>query len=377
MKNRRAGIRRASWRSGRTAIVLISTIAAGLGITACLLPWPPPAQDITICADQTQFCLGSDVFYPYGASFYSSTSRSGVISNPSGAIALAVGLHLNTVRVGNWLDGKLEPGYATPLAQATSDASWRPVDTFIADAKTSGLRTWLDLSGFKDLLLNSCINPYTPSEYSAWDAYVRFAAQRVNTVSGASYATDPEILWVGFSGEPYPPGAWGPGTNPAGWPATCSNALTYSSANLTNFYANVEATWRAYSNKLTMAGGLSYLDLSKNGIDYHSIFANRNNDICGFKTYGGMEAWLHNGVSYCANTLHRPSVNVEWGFKQSMGDAARASAFQGQFMNNASVGIAGNFFWNAGYLRRLTTYDVDNGVGTPLTSAVVVRNAPR
>jgi len=334
------------------------------------------SQTVAVCPDQTQFCLGSTVFYPYGASFYSSTTRSGVLTNPTGAIALAQAQHLNTVRVGNWLDGKLQPGFSAPIAQATSDSSWRPADAFVADAEASGLRAWLDLSGFKTLLLNSCINPYGPAEYSDWDTYIQFAAQRVNSVTGATYGTDTELLWVGFSGEPYPPGSWGPGPNPAGWPRACPNALTYSTADLTNFYANVEATWKAYSSKLTMAGGLSYLDLPHNGIDYQAILGNPNNDICGFKTYGGMEAWLHIGASYCSGTLHKPTVNVEWGVKEGVGDATRALAFQGQFANNANTGVAGNFYWNAGYLNRMTSYDVDDGTASPRTFSVVVNNAP-
>ena len=76
------------------------------------------------------------------------------------------------------------------------------------------------------------------------------------------------------------------------------------------------------------------------------------------------------------NILHKPSVNVEWGYRQGIGDAARVSQFKGQFANNASAGVAGNFFWNAGYQLRTTTYDVDNGVQTPLTFMVVVGNAP-
>ena len=334
------------------------------------------AQAVTVCPGQTRFCLGPTAFYPYGASFYSSTTGSGVSTNPAGAVTLAKAQHLNTVRVGNWLDGNLQPGFSTPIAQATSDASWRPADVFIADAQAAGLRSWLDLSGFKTLLLNSCINPYAPAQYADWDTYVRFAAQRVNSVTGAVYGTDPEIMWVGFSGEPYQPGSWGPGANPAGWPKTCPQALTYSTADLTNFYANVEATWKAYSSTLTMAGGLSYLDLAHNGIDYQAIFGNPDNDICGFKTYGGMEAWVHNGVSYCAGTLHKPSVNVEWGFKQGVGDSTRAAQFQGQFSNNANVGMAGNFYWNAGYLHRSSTYDVDDGTSSPRTFAVIVANAP-
>jgi hypothetical protein len=331
---------------------------------------------LSICGGGTSFCIGGRAFYPYGASFYSSTSSAGISSNPAGAVTLAQAQHLNTVRVVNWLSHNLQSQFPTALAQATSSQSWAPADAFVADAEHAGLRTWLDLSDFKNLLLNTCTNPYAASEYSAWDTYVRFAAQRVNPLTGLSYGTDPGVLWVGFSGEPYPPGTWGPGVNPAGWPSACGNALSYSTADLTNFFANVETTWKQYSTKLTMAGGIGYLNEANNGIDYQAIFANPDNDICGFKTYGGMESWLATGSSFCSRTVHKPSVNVEWGYQQGVGDAARAADFQAQFANNASGGIAGNFYWNAGYQDASTTFDVDNGGLAPLTYATIVRNAP-
>lgn len=361
----------------RSGAALLSAMAV-LGTTAgCLLPQAPPTVDaVTICGDGTTFCLAGSTFYPYGAAFYSSTSQSGIISNPAGAIALSQSQHLNTVRVVNFLPHNLQSGFTNPIAQATDDTLWLAADSFIADAQHAALHAWLDLSDFKVLLLNSCTNPYSPSVYSDWDAYVRYAAQRVNTITGANYGTDAEIAWVGFAGEPYPPGTWGPGANPAGWPASCAGSLTYTSADLTNFFAHVEATWKSYSPVPTMAGGLSYLDLPHNGIDYQAIFSNPDNDICGFKTYGGMEAWLATGVRYCSQTLHKPSLNVEWGYQRSLGDATRAADFQGQFDNNASAGVAGNFYWNAGYKSAATTYDVDDGSSAPLTFGAVVRNAP-
>jgi hypothetical protein len=336
----------------------------------------PASNLLSICGGGTSFCIGGKAFYPYGASFYSSTSSAGISSNPAGAVTLAQAQHLNTVRVVNWLSHNLQSQFPTALAQATSSQSWAPADAFVADAEHAGLRTWLDLSDFKNLLLNTCTNPYAASEYSAWDTYIRFAAQRVNPLTGLSYGGDPGVLWVGFSGEPYPPGTWGPGANPAGWPSGCGNALRYSTADLTNFFAHVETTWKQYSTKLTMAGGIGYLNEANNGIDYQAIFANPDNDICGFKTYGGMEAWLATGSSFCSRTLHKPSVNVEWGYQQGAGDAARAADFQAQFANNASGGIAGNFYWNAGYQGASTTFDVDKGGLAPLTYATIVRNAP-
>src|SRR6266446_1890827 len=43
---------------------------------------------MTVCANGTTFCIGSTLYYPYGASFYSSTAQSGIDSNPAGAISL-------------------------------------------------------------------------------------------------------------------------------------------------------------------------------------------------------------------------------------------------------------------------------------------------
>ena len=351
-------------------------VPAGGAPTPAPGPAGPSGPSVSICVGGTRFCVGGSVFIPYGASFYSSTARAGIQSDPAGAVALARTQHLNTVRVVNWLSHNLQAQYSTPLAQATSDQFWTVADTFVADAEHAGLHAWLDLSDFKNLLLDTCTDPYAAPQYPAWDAYVRFAAQRVNPRTGLAYGRDPDILWVGFSGEPYPPGTWGPGPNPAGWPAACPSALTYTTAELTAFFAHVEATWKRYSATLTMAGGLGYLNEANNGIDYRSIFANPDNDICGFKTYGGMEAWLATGTAFCATSLHKPSVNVEWGYQQTIGDAARAADFQAQFDNNAAAGIAANFYWNAGYQVSPTGYDVDDATLCPLTVATIIRNAP-
>ena len=40
------------------------------------------------------------------------------------------------------------------------------------------------------------------------------------------------------------------------------------------------------------------------------------------------------------------------------------------------AGVAGNFFWNAGYSTGPTTYDVDNGVIAPLMFTTIIGNAP-
>jgi len=314
-------------------------------------------------------------------------------------MTLAKAQHLNTVRTDNWLS------HNASVSAATTNSYWLPLDQFIADAKNAGLKSFLDLADFKLVLMKHCINPYT--DYAAWDSYIAYAASRVNTITGAKYGTDPEIIFVQFAGEPREAGyssggIWhdgkyysysgsgsqngsaGNADNESNWgtaasgTGSCSSPLYFTTEDLTAFYAHTEADWKAdKATVLTLAGGLTKLDETHNGgIDYKAIFANTNNDICGFKTYGGMESWLSTGASYCTNTLHKPSINVEWGYVQGVTDATRAQDFQGQFTNNNNAGLAGNFYWNAGYQNSSSGYDVDDGTIGPKTFATIVKNAP-
>ena len=341
----------------------ILILAVGVSVVTSVTMGAPRAGAATapfmrVCG--TQFCFGSKVFYPYGATAYQSTPRAG-IDNPVGAMTLARSQHLNTVRLVNLLDHNSPPGSA-PYDPAT----WATVDRFIADAEFFNLKILLDLSDYKAELWNACTDPYTHS----WTKFLTFVAHRVNTVTGVPYRSDPGIVLVTFTGEPLPVGAH---TFTRANGKSCT--LAYTSAQLTSFYATVESTWKSLDpNHLTSAGGMANVDLPHNGIQWQSIFANPANDVCSFKTYGHMFTWLPTGADYCRTVLHKPWFNDEWGFTQSMGDRARAQYFAAEFANNRSHGAAGNFYWNANYLLDPTTYDV--GPGTPLTQAAVVANAP-
>src|ERR1700688_938675 len=143
---------RTDGRRRGSAAALVGAMAVLCTTAGCLLPQPPPTVNaVTVCGNGTTFCLGGNSFYPYGAAFYSSTSQSGITSNPAGAIALAQKQHLNTVRVVNFLPHDLQSGFTTPVAQATNDRFWLGADAFIADAQHAGLHAWLDLSDFKQL----------------------------------------------------------------------------------------------------------------------------------------------------------------------------------------------------------------------------------
>jgi hypothetical protein len=309
---------------------------------------------MTVCG--TRFCLGSTPFYPYGATFYQSTPRAG-IDNPSGTIALARTLGFNTIRVVDFLDHNGDPA-VLPF----ENAAWAPVDTMVADAQAAHIKVLLDLSDYKAELWDSCINPYTAD----WTRYLDTVANRTNTVTGQIYRSDPEIVLVTFTGEPLPVGSH---TFRDRFGRRCT--ISYTTQQLTQFYARVESTWKSLDpHHLIAAGGLSYVDLPGNGIDWQSIFGNPDNDVCAWKTYGHMGNWLPTGASYCNTVLHKPWFDDEWGYTQRMGDRRRAAAFTHQLTNNASNGAAGNFFWNANYLLRASTYDVSPR--TPRTEAVVI-----
>jgi aryl-phospho-beta-D-glucosidase BglC (GH1 family) len=353
--------RRRNWITGVLVIALVlpvgamvpSVTASGASVTNVTV-----GPFMRVCG--ARFCIGSNAFYPYGATTYQSTSQAG-IDNPAGAISLAQSQQLNTIRLVNFLNPHGRPGTA-----AYDPTTWAKVDRFIADARAANIKVLLDLSDYRAELWNACTDPYT----HGWAKFLTFVANRVNSVTGMTYKSDPEIVMVTFAGEPLPVGSH---TFTDGRGRTCT--ISYSTSQLTRFYASIEAKWRSLDpNHLTAAGGLSNIDLPHSGIDWQSIFGNPDNDVCAFKTYGHMFTWLPTGAEYCLLVLHKPWFNDEWGFTQSMGDDVRALFFKAELANNLANGAAGNFYWNANDRISPTTFDV--GPGTPLAQAAVVAGAP-
>lgn len=342
------------------ANLLIQTGVGFSGVSSESSAQPEPSQNASVfmhvCGEQ--FCIGRSVFYPYGATFYQSTGMAG-IDNPSGAVKLALEQGLNTIRLVDFLDLDGDPAVAPFQA-----AIWNKVDTFIADAEAAHLKILLDLSDYKNELWNSCINPYGAN----WTKYLDFVARRTNELTHEKYASDPEIVLVTFTGEPLPVGNH---TFIDRFGDECT--ITYTTNQLTRFYADVEATWKSLDHHhLIAAGGLGYVNEPNNGIDWQSIFGNTDNDVCAWKTYGGMLAWLPTGAKYCNDVLRKPWFNDEWGYTQSVGDRTRAADFETQFESNDANGAAGNFFWNSNYQLSSTSYDVSPL--TPRTEAAVKSN---
>lgn len=229
----------------------------------------------------------------------------------------------------------------------------------IADAGAAGLHVDLDLSDYRNILWNSCINPYT----SDWTAFLTFVATRRNTVTGTVYGHDPTIATLGISGEPLPVGSH---TFMA--PATGQECtLTYTTQELTDFYARTTGKWKQLGATVAVnPGGLGYLNEPTSGIDWKAIFALPTVDLCDIKTYGGMLAYSATVAAYCTS-IGKPWIDEEFGWQQSDGDAQRATELRGTCETVFAEGASGANFWNLGYQVASTSYDV--GPATPATLA--------
>ncbi len=299
----------------------------------------------------------------YGATVYNpglQPYQSG-IRNPAGTIALAEQAHLNTIRITDFLDVNGDP--ATAPYDATA---WGYVDAMIAAAGAAGLHVDLGLADYRAMLWNRCTDPYTAD----WSQFISFVANRVNTVSHRVYKDDPTIAFVSVAGEPRPVGTYQYTASATGAPCT----VTYSTSDLTGFYAGTTADWQQQGGTVLInSGGLGYLNESTAGIDWKSIFSLPSNAFCDIKTYGGMQAWAPTAAAYC-QSIGKPVVVEEFGWQQGVGDAARAQLFATMFAQLRALGVAGTAFWNLGYQLGPSSYELNPA--TPDTFATVQQNAP-
>ena len=318
---------------------------------------PAPGQlgeTISICG--TAFCIGSKPWFMYGASEYQSNPLTG-IDHPDGTVALARQAHLNTIRLINFYDD-----HGDPKLEPFSEARWRKLDAMVASAHAADMHVLLDLSDYRNVLWNSCVNPYTQD----WGDYLKFVAGRTNTVTGTSYGVDPTVALVSIAGEPLPvgPHAFTDRTGTA-----CS--LNYTTADLVDFYTRTLREWAALSTIPVNSGGLGYLVLDS-GIDWQTIFALPDNAVCDIKTYGQMVNFITKVSAFCGSH-NKPWIDEEFGWQQALGDDFRARQFTTTNRQIRDHQGSGELFWNLGYQVKPTTYDI--GTMTPLTFAAVVAGA--
>ena len=277
-------------------------LALGLLLTPAGQPSPALATTGFVTAVGTHLEAKGKPFYIHGASIYHTSNRGG-LANLSNTLDLAQAANLNTIRLVNFFD---ETG---ATADAPYDAAdWQHVDTILAALSDRGLRAILDLSAFRNHLVNRGLvtgsfadecdegavrgpayegtNPYKASLFPAWDSFLQFVAQRVNTINGVTYSADPTIAVVSIAGEPAPPG-----TEDCGKPA--------SSQELTDFYAHAFATYKTFdANHLLSNGGFFKLDWEEHylggssGIDWQAIFSLPGNDLPSIHTIHGFRSLL-------------------------------------------------------------------------------------
>ena len=111
-------------------------------------------------------------------------------------------------------------------------ADWQRIDALIARARGAGLRVVLDLSAFRNHLVNrdirahdwqddclpdadrspvdyAAIDPYRADLAGEWEAFLDFVDDRINTVNGVRYGADATIAVISIAGEPMPPASAG------------------------------------------------------------------------------------------------------------------------------------------------------------------------
>lgn len=301
---------------------------------------PATSPFVTRCG--TGLCLAGKPWSMFAASDY------GTLGTPDAESVLANEAGVNTIRIVNFLNESGSPSTA-PFDAAT----WAQVDQAIASAKAHNLHVELDLSTYRNLLLNAGLNPYTTS----WESFLSFVAHRRNTVTGVVYANDPTIALVAIAGEPAPIN-------------TPSNTLGVTTAELTDFYNTTMTEWKSLDpNHLVTTGG--FLQLTWNsGIDWQSIMKLSSDDVCDIHVYSTADQTitLPAVASLCAS-IGKPWITEEFGFPISLGDAARAAVFNLQFSLQRQYGAAGVGFWNLGPQTDSGSYDV--GPSEPLTFAAV------
>jgi hypothetical protein len=254
---------------------------------------------------------------------------------------LAAQVHLNTIRATDFLNAA--PDWRTPQV-------WLNLDSLICQAQARGMHVIISLTTFGNRLYKQGRFPYNPAD---WQDYLTFVGQR--------YRASPAIAYYAIAGEALPPNGHDP--------------LRPTADQLISFYRATAATLAAADggNHLISTGGLSFLN-GDYGIPWQTIFALPHIALAAIHVYstGDRDISLPMVAAWAAQN-GKPFILEEFGFRQSLGDAARAAAFADIFQRAQAANAAGIGFWNLGPEVAPQSYDVSPV--TPLTWQVVQANA--
>jgi len=368
-------------------LLVVGLLAPGGPATPSVLAVSPPQF---VQATGTSLTLGGFPFKLRGAAIYG-TSNPGGPASASQVLDWAAVAHLNTIRLVNMFD---ESGL-DDLAPY-DETNWAHVDELLDDISARGMHALLDLSAFRNHLVNrdirandlqaTCqpdvprppgtydlIDPYRVGLASEWQTFIDFVTSRVNTVNGVAYKDDPTIAVISLAGEPQPPGS-----------EECGKAT--SGPELTEFYRRtLEMLHDDDANHVRSSGGLIHLDWQQlyghsSGIDGEAIFALADNTLPALHTYPPAYAGDGTPIDYqspalgpYATGLGKPWFTEEFGWTQNVGDATRASRYGWLYEEQYTYGSSGALFWNLG--PEVAGGSHDANPSTPITWSVIVAAA--
>lgn len=311
--------------------------------TATSIATRPGPEFVAACGKK--LCIDGDPWRMHAAAVYDG------LESPAATVRRARNARLNTIRIVNFLDEQGDP-HTAPF----NENRWRRVDRLIATAAKARLKVILDLSTYRNMLVEAHRNPYTTD----WERFINFVTSRRNEVSGVRYAEDPTIALISLAGEVEPP----KGTD---------NALGVTKRQVTRFFKRTFRQWKAADDKhLISPGGLLQLDWNS-GVPWRRIFAMPSNDVCSIHIYKLEIPEIPAVASHCAR-LNKPWITEEFGWERTIGDRDRATRFQRLYRLQDKHGSAGTGFWNLGPPGAEQLFNVNSS--TPRTFEVVQRAAP-
>jgi hypothetical protein len=308
-----------------------------------------------------RLCLDGKPFVVHGATAY------GLYGDPSAAVALARAADVNVLEL-----SEFDTRYHV-LGDVESAATWDRVDRFIAAASRAHLHVILTLSEYGQSLAASGRAATTTD----WGPYLRFIANRRNTVTGIRYRNDPTIAMVLLYGE-----------IPA--PRSGDSPIDGTTAQMTAFFRRSLREWHDAAPKiLASTGGFSYLGEAGNGIDWKTITSDPHDATCDVEVNSSndLDVAVPELSSYC-ESLDKPWFLAAWsaclgapsaGYDYFPTDAAMAAHALAMYAlagggPPAAMPAVGSDFWTlAGGPASDGTCSL--GPGFPLTLAVVQSTA--
>lgn len=149
------------------------------------------------------------------------------------------------------------------LSTSMSESTWTRVDDLLARCRTAGIKLMLNLSGYYHSLAAAGQSPANVD----WNTYLTFVTNRVNTVNGIRYRDDNTIARIILVGEIAAPNY----ASPEG----------VTTAETTAFFSRSLAQLRTLAPRhVISSGGFSYLNDPGSGIDWQTIMADPNCQLC-------------------------------------------------------------------------------------------------